>query len=69
MLRILDLPEPLFPISKTLRFFVFLISADKPAAGVLWFVDADAISAGVSISEGGAQRLPVEAGGSARRNT
>lgn len=35
MLRILDLPEPLLPISRTLRFFVFLISVDRPAVLVL----------------------------------
>lgn len=31
MLLILDLPEPLFPISKTFLFLVFLISAAGPA--------------------------------------
>lgn len=45
MLRILDLPEPLFPISKTLRFLVFLISDDRPAAGALVVLGAAAMSA------------------------
>lgn len=35
MLRILDLPEPLLPISRTLRFLVFLISEERPAVLVL----------------------------------
>lgn len=46
MLRILDLPEPLLPISKTLRFLVFLISADRPA--VLAVVDGAAVGAMLS---------------------
>lgn len=49
MLRILDLPEPLLPISRTLRFLVFLTSADRPAEGVLAL--ALAVVGGVAISK------------------
>lgn len=48
MLRILDFPEPLLPINRTLRFLVFLISAaDEEDAAISTELDA-----GGSISKG-----------------